>query len=116
MVAVLRHAAFLLPQRDTPAGVVYNLDMADSFGELEAASLFCPRCKRANPVRKTLLLVLPTATKYDYTCSVCGAQVGAKTDSDSSEFHRIASASRKAVLPSGPVRRPSRSALTKRAP
>ncbi len=68
--------------------------MADSFGELEAASLFCPRCKRANPVRKSLLLVLPDGTKYDYACSVCGAQVGGKTDSDSREFHRIASASR----------------------
>lgn len=69
--------------------------MADSFGELEAASLFCPRCKRANPVRKSLLLVLPDGTKYDYACSVCGTQVGGKTDSDSREFHRIASASRK---------------------
>ena len=69
--------------------------MADSFRELEATSIFCPRCKRANPVQKSLLLVLPTGTKYDYTCSVCGTQVGGKTDSDSSEFHRIASASRK---------------------
>jgi len=69
--------------------------MADSFRELEATSIFCPRCKRANPVRKSLLLVLPTGTKYDYACSVCGTQVGGKTDSDSSEFHRIASASRK---------------------
>jgi|GEM_PF-1032534 hypothetical protein len=89
--------------------------MADSFGELEAASLFCSRCKRANPVRKTLLLVLPTATKYDYACSVCGAQVGGKTDSDSSEFHRIASASRRSV-PSSPDRRSSRAAAPKRAP
>jgi len=70
--------------------------MSDSFGELEAASLFCPRCKQANPVRKALLLVLPDGKKYDYACSVCGTQVGGKTDSDSSEFHRIASASRKA--------------------
>jgi hypothetical protein len=69
--------------------------MADSFGEFEATSLFCPRCRKANPVRKTLLLVLPDGNKYDYACSVCGTQVGAKTDSDSSEFHRIASASRK---------------------
>ena len=55
--------------------------MADSFGELEASSLFCPRCKRATAVRKKLLLVLPTGNKYDYTCSVCGTQVGGKTDS-----------------------------------
>jgi hypothetical protein len=81
--------------------------MADSFGELEASSIFCPRCKRANPVRKSLLLVLPTGTKYDYACSVCGAQVGGKTDTDSSEFHRIAAASRKP--PTIPERQPSRS-------
>ena len=62
--------------------------MADSFGELEASSLFCPRCKRANPVRKKLLLVLPSGNKYDYTCSVCGAPVGGKTDNDPSDFYR----------------------------
>jgi hypothetical protein len=73
--------------------------MVDSFGELEASSLFCVRCKQATPVRKQLLLVLPTGNKYDYTCSVCGTQVGGKTDSDSSEFHRVASASRKPPPP-----------------
>src|SRR5215470_290887 len=61
--------------------------MADSFGELEAASLFCPRCKQANPVRKALLLVLPNGNKYDYACSVCGTQVGGKTDSESRGTH-----------------------------
>jgi len=59
--------------------------------------------------------VLPTATKYDYTCSVCGAQVGAKTDSDSSEFRRIASASRRSV-PSSADQRSARAALPKRSP
>jgi DNA-directed RNA polymerase subunit RPC12/RpoP len=73
--------------------------MVDSFGELEASSLFCVRCKRATPVRKKLLLVLPSGNKYDYTCSVCGTQVGGKTDSDSSDFHRVASASRTAPPP-----------------
>lgn len=64
--------------------------MPDSFGELEASSLFCPRCKRATPVRKKLLLVLPTGNKYDYTCSVCGTAVGGKTDNDSTDFYRTA--------------------------
>ena len=68
--------------------------MVASFGELEASSLFCVRCKQATPVRKQLLLVLPSGNKYDYTCSVCGTQVGGKTDSDSSDFHRVASGSR----------------------
>jgi hypothetical protein len=82
--------------------------MVDSFGELEAASLFCPRCKQANPVRKKLLLILSSGTKYDYACGVCGTQVGGKTDSDSSEFRRMASASRRPSPPS-PGRPSSRS-------
>jgi hypothetical protein len=32
---------------------------AGNFGEFEATSLFCPRCRRATPARKKLLLVLP---------------------------------------------------------
>ena len=82
--------------------------MPDSFGELEASSLFCPRCKRATPVRKKLLLVLPTGNKYDYTCSVCGTAVGGKTDSNSADFHRVASAARRPP-PSAPPDRPPRS-------
>lgn len=58
----------------------------DSF---EASELFCPRCRRATPVRKSLLLVLPSGNKYDYRCSVCGSPVGSKTDDDPSEFRRL---------------------------
>ena len=72
--------------------------MPDSFGELEASSLFCPRCKRATPVRKKLLLVLPTGNKYDYTCSVCGTAVGGKTDSNSA---RACRSSKGAISSSG---------------
>ena len=79
----------------------------ESFGEFEATSLFCPRCRRATPTRKKLLLVLPSGNKYDYTCSVCGLQVGGKTDSDSSDFHRAASAMR-TPPPPGPGRPTSR--------
>lgn len=66
--------------------------MADSFKEFEATSLFCPRCKKATPVRKKLLLVLPTGNKYDYTCSVCGSAVGGKMDNDSTDFYGTAAA------------------------
>lgn len=66
--------------------------MADSFGEFEATSLFCARCKTATPVRKKLLLVLPTGNKYDYTCSACGAPVGGKMDSDATDFYGTAPA------------------------
>jgi hypothetical protein len=82
--------------------------MADSFGELEASSLFCPRCKQANPVRKRLLLVLPSGNKYDYACSVCGTQVGGKTDSNSSDFHRIARSAIAAPPPPPPGNAPRR--------
>jgi hypothetical protein len=73
--------------------------MADSFGELEASSLFCPRCKRATPVRRKLLLVLPSGNKYDYTCSVCGTQVGGKTDSNSEDFRRLATTAQTPLSP-----------------
>jgi hypothetical protein len=62
----------------------------ESFREFEATSRFCPRCRQPTPVRKKLLLVLPTGKKYDYTCSVCGAAVGGKTDNDATDFYRTA--------------------------
>ena len=60
----------------------------DSFGEFEATSLFCPRCRRATPTRRKLLLVLPSGNKYDYVCAECGTAVGGKTDNDASDFYR----------------------------
>lgn len=60
----------------------------DSFGDLEATSLFCGRCRRATPSRRKLLLVLPTGNKYDYVCAECGAAVGGKTDNDATDFYR----------------------------
>ena len=60
----------------------------DAFGEFEATSLFCPRCRRATSVRRKLLLVLPSGSKYDYVCAECGTAVGGKTDNDASEFYR----------------------------
>jgi hypothetical protein len=59
-----------------------------SYQEFEATTLFCARCRRAVPVRRRLLLVLPTGNKYDYLCSVCGASVGGKEDNDPTEFYR----------------------------
>ena len=63
--------------------------MPQGYEEFEATSLFCPRCRKAVPVRKKLLLVLPTGTKYDYLCAECGAPVGGKVDQDPTEFRRI---------------------------
>ena len=64
--------------------------MTPSYEEFEAATLFCPRCRKAAPVRKKLLLVLPTGTKYDYLCAECGSPVGGKVDEDPAEFRRMA--------------------------
>lgn len=70
--------------------------MAASYEEFEATSLFCPRCRKAVAVRKKLLLVLPTGTKYDYLCAECdspalgwGPAVGEKVDDDPAEFRRM---------------------------
>jgi hypothetical protein len=58
------------------------LDMAmknqrkPSFERMEATLLACPACKRAVPVRKRLLLVLPEGDKYEYLCPQCGATCG----------------------------------------
>ncbi len=64
--------------------------MPGGYAEFEATSLFCPRCRKAVQVRKKLLLVLPTGTKYDYLCAECGFPVGAKLDQDPTEFRRMA--------------------------
>lgn len=46
------------------------------FDSLRAVELYCPKCKRANPVRERLLLVLPEGDKYEYLCAYCGTSVG----------------------------------------
>ncbi len=56
------------------------------YDQFEASELYCATCKRATPVRKRLLMVLPTGNRYDYLCSVCGSSVGDKTDNDTNDF------------------------------
>ncbi|MBW1669691.1 MAG: cytoplasmic protein [Deltaproteobacteria bacterium] len=58
------------------------------FDEFEATELYCPKCGRAVPVRKSLLLILPEGDKYEYTCAVCGSSVGDKIDK-SGQFYGI---------------------------
>jgi len=53
------------------------------FGSFEAVSLFCPHCRRAMPVVKKLLIVLPEGEKYDYVCQGCGNPVGSKVEKES---------------------------------
>jgi hypothetical protein len=79
--------------------------MADAYEQFEASSLFCPRCRRAVPVRKKLLLVLPTGNQYDYVCQQCGTPVGGKVDNDATAFRQTsgaaAAAARRAPPPTG---------------
>jgi hypothetical protein len=63
------------------------------FDSFEATELFCPRCRRAQRVRKHLLLVLPTGNKYDYRCAVCATSVGSKMDNDAQAFSILRSRS-----------------------
>jgi len=55
----------------------------------EATQLYCSRCKQAQPVRRYLLLVLPTGNKYDYRCAVCATSVGSKMDNDATDFSTL---------------------------
>jgi uncharacterized protein YbaR (Trm112 family) len=51
-----------------------------SYDQFEATELYCPKCGRAVPVNKFLLLVLPEGDKYEYRCKFCGTPVGDKID------------------------------------
>jgi hypothetical protein len=73
--------------RSRPGGNPYDRmqdpaasDGERQFDELEASSLFCPKCKAAVPVRKRLLLVLPEGERYEYLCAYCSTSVGRKIE------------------------------------
>ena len=59
-----------------------------NFEQLEATELYCPECRRAVPVKKFLLLILPDGDRYEYRCQFCGTKVGDKTDR-SGQFYGI---------------------------
>jgi len=50
-----------------------------AYKDFDATELYCPKCRKAVPVRKRLLLVLSNGDKYDYSCVLCGTSVGDKT-------------------------------------
>ena len=56
-----------------------------SFGQFEASELFCSRCRRAVPVRKRLLLILPEGDKYEYLCAHCSNSLGTKMEFEERE-------------------------------
>jgi len=50
-----------------------------SYRDFDATELYCPKCRKAVPVKKRLLLVLSNGDKYDYSCVFCDTSVGDKT-------------------------------------
>ncbi|MEO6033960.1 MAG: hypothetical protein ABIQ35_01765 [Verrucomicrobiota bacterium] len=50
--------------------------MADQFGSFTASELFCPKCRRSQPVREKLLLVLPSGELHEYVCHHCATSLG----------------------------------------
>jgi hypothetical protein len=60
--------------------------MNRNYSDFEATELFCPKCRKAVPVRKRLLLILPQGEKYDYSCAYCGTSVGDKLVKEADNF------------------------------
>ncbi len=53
--------------------------MREQFGAFVASELYCPKCRRAQPVREKLLLVLPNGELHEYLCAECATSLGERT-------------------------------------
>ena len=53
--------------------------MKEQFGAFTASEIYCPKCKRAQPVRERLLLVLPSGELHEYLCAHCATSLGKRT-------------------------------------
>ena len=53
-----------------------------AFKGLEASLLHCPKCKKAVPVRKKLLIIIPEGNKFEYLCSHCSSALATKIELD----------------------------------
>ena len=53
--------------------------MSQQFGALTASELYCPKCRRSQPVREKLLLVLPDGELHEYVCVACATSLGKRT-------------------------------------
>ena len=51
----------------------------EQFGSFIASELYCPKCRRAQPVRERLLLVLPNGELHEYLCVQCSSSLGQRT-------------------------------------
>ncbi|OVE80469.1 hypothetical protein BVY02_00030 [bacterium J17] len=50
----------------------------DSFEDLNASELFCPKCKQSMPVNEKPLLILSDGELLDYQCQKCGTSLGTR--------------------------------------
>jgi hypothetical protein len=66
----------------------YSAD-EETFKEFDATELYCPKCTRAVPVRKRLLLILPEGEKFEYLCALCSTSVGTKVVRGAEEQRNI---------------------------
>jgi hypothetical protein len=53
--------------------------MRQQFGAFTASELYCPKCRKSQPVRERLLLVLPSGELHEYLCVGCGESLGERT-------------------------------------
>lgn len=53
--------------------------MSQQFGNFTASELYCPKCRRAQPVRERLLLVLPNGELHEFLCVRCATSLGKRT-------------------------------------
>ena len=53
--------------------------MTPQFGAFTASELYCPKCKRSQPVREKLLLVLPSGELHEFLCTGCGSSLAKRT-------------------------------------
>jgi hypothetical protein len=53
--------------------------MPEQFGTFTASELYCPKCRRSQPVRERLLLVLPAGELHEYVCARCATSLGKRT-------------------------------------
>ena len=53
--------------------------MPQQFGAFTASELYCPKCKRSQPVREKLLLVLPSGDLHEFLCTGCGSSLAKRT-------------------------------------
>ena len=60
------------------AGAPDQSEEPAAFSDFSASQLYCPKCKRAMPVREKMLLVLTSGELYDYVCVQCGTSLGTR--------------------------------------